>query len=164
MEDYLLKLLNISIITKEQTLKQAILIKVMMENANSTLKQLVLLLTESITLHSKMKLIFNKSWLILVLLVQHFKFSMISSVTMMESIQILTAALNQQTLITQSWLLDMMRLLKDKNTGLLRIHGDQIGGLMDIFGQKEELICVVFLTVHLIQLLINLRSYLSDYE
>jgi len=59
---------------------------------------------------------------------------MISSVTMMESIQILTAALNQQTLITQSWLLDMMRLLKDKNTGLLRIHGDQIGGLMDIFG------------------------------
>jgi len=59
---------------------------------------------------------------------------MTSSVIMMESIQILTAALNQQTLITQSWLLDMMRLLKDKNTGLLRIHGDQIGGLKDISG------------------------------
>lgn len=158
MEDYLLKLSNISIITKEQILKQAILIKVMMENANSILKQLVQLLTVSITLHSKMKMIFNKFWLIQVQLVQHFKFSMISSVTMTESIQILTAALNQQTLIMQFWLLDMMRLLKDKSIGSLRIHGDQIGDWMDISGQKEELICAAFLTVLLIQLLINLRS------
>jgi len=59
---------------------------------------------------------------------------MISSVTMTEFIQILTAALNQQTLIMQFWLLDMMRLLKDKSIGSLRIHGDQIGDWMDISG------------------------------
>ena len=104
--------------------------------------QLLIADTEATIFHKEMKMNLLKDFTMLDLLLFLSKLLLVSR-TMLEVFTQPTIVVKLlKMLTTLFWLLDLV-LIKELNSGTLKIHGEQAGVLKDISKWKEMLICVL---------------------